>query len=57
MPLLDAVIDTGLLSEVTTVITTLCSTLFSTYPLNVFVIMGIASGAIVLIRKGKKAAR
>lgn len=45
MPLLDAVIDTGLLSEVTTVITTLCSTLFSTYPLNVFVIMGIASSA------------
>ena len=57
MPLLEAVIDVSLVNEVMTCVTTVVSKLFSTFPLNVFVIMSIAGGSIALFRRGKRAAR
>lgn len=52
-----AVIDQGLVTEVFNLITTASKALFTMYPINVFVIMGIVGGGIVLIRKGRKAAK
>lgn len=53
----EAVIDQSLVAEVFTLVGTAAKTLFTTYPLNVFVIMGIAGGAIGLIARGRRAAR
>lgn len=53
----EAVIDQGLVTEVFTLVGTASQKLFTTYPLNVFVIMGIVAAAIGLISRGKRAAK
>ena len=51
-----AVIDQGLVTEIFNLITTASKALFTMFPINVFVIIGIVGAAVGLIKKGRKAA-
>lgn len=52
-----SLIDMNLVEVVFNLIGTASSKLFTTYPLNIYVIMGIVGGAIALIIRGKRAAK
>lgn len=56
MQVLDAVIPTGLADEVTGLVSSVMG-LFSSYPLNIFLVMGLCVGAFKVFRAAKRAAK